>query len=184
MSFDISRRTVVASHILSRIASAVLVMAAGGCAVTQSHVEVSQPPVAGKAVAFAVERCIDRTDTKGRDLGAESTKAFEQKLREVGGFSMARDARYRLTCEVTAFAEGSAFKRWLMPGYGSTIGQVAAMVTDSETGATVLIVRGNATVASGGLYSAGADSYILPSAVEDVVAQLRKWAAGGGGNGK
>ena len=50
------------------------------------------------------------------------------------------------------------------------------MVTDTRTGEIVLILRGNATVAAGGLYSAGADSYIISAAVEQVVEQLRTWA--------
>jgi hypothetical protein len=52
------------------------------------------------------------------------------------------------------------------------------MLTDASTGAIVVIARGNATLASGGLYTIGADTYIVPAAVDDVVSRLRAWALG------
>jgi hypothetical protein len=137
----------------------------------------AKPSVAGP-VEVRVEKCVDRTETKGRDLGAQATKAFEEKLRATKEFIVKDDARFRLGCDVTSFVEGSAIKRWILPGWGATVGQVSAMLTDSATGEIVLIVRGNATLASGGLYTIGADTYIVPSAVDDVVNRLRAWALG------
>jgi len=52
------------------------------------------------------------------------------------------------------------------------------MLTDATTGEILIIARGNATVAGGGLYSIGADTYIVASAVDEVVRQLRAWATG------
>ena len=135
----------------------------------------------GRAKVFDVEleQCIDRTGTPGRALGAEATEAFAKELRNGTEFSAAAGARYRLACEVTSFVEGSAFKRWLLPGWGATVGQVTAMLTDTRTGEVLIIARGNATVAAGGLYTIGADTYILPSAVDQVMNQLREWARTG-----
>jgi hypothetical protein len=126
-----------------------------------------------------LERCVDRTETPGRDLGAEATRAFEAALAKGGEFTLAAGARYRLACEVTSFVEGSAFQRWLLPGWGATVGQVTAMLTDTRTGDVLTIVRGNATVAAGGLYTIGADTYIVPSAVDQVMSELRAWARTG-----
>jgi hypothetical protein len=129
-------------------------------------------------VEVRVEQCVDRTETKGRDLGAQATRAFEEKLRATKEFVVKDDARFRLACDVTSFVEGSAIKRWLLPGWGATVGQVSAMLTDTTTGEIMTIARGNATLASGGLYTIGADSYIVPTAVDDVVQRLRAWALG------
>jgi hypothetical protein len=125
-----------------------------------------------------VERCIDRTETPKRDLGAEATQAFEEKLRAAKEFLVTNDARHRLACEVSGFVEGSAIKRWLLPGWGATVGQVSAMLTDTKTGEVLIITRGNATVAGGGLYTLGAEGYIVGVAVDDVVGRLRAWARG------
>jgi hypothetical protein len=137
----------------------------------------NKPPVA-TPIDVAIEQCVDRTETAGRALGVDATKALEEKLRTTKEFVVREDARFRLTCDVTSFVEGSAFKRWLMPGWGATVGQVSAMLTDTATGAIMVIVRGNATISAGGLYSAGADAYIVPTAVDDVVKRLRAWALG------
>jgi hypothetical protein len=85
--------------------------------------------------------------------------------------------RYVFACDITGFVEGSAFKRWLLPGWGTTVGRIAVMVTDSRSGDTVAIVRASATVSAGGLYSVGADQIILAAAVDDVVKQLQTLAA-------
>ncbi|AJG19141.1 DUF4410 domain-containing protein [Cupriavidus basilensis] len=132
-------------------------------------------PVAGMSgrMPLQVQACVDRTGYAGRDLGREATEALTAKLKEAAGFELEPDGRYVLTCDISAFEEGSAFKRWLLPSWGTTSGQVAVMITDSATGETIALVRGRATVQAGGLYSVGADKIILASAIDDVVRQLR-----------
>ena len=125
-----------------------------------------------------VEPCVDRTETRGRDLALEATVAFEKELRSTKEFVVRDEARFRLACDVSGFVEGSSIKRWLLPGWGATVGQVSAMLTDTTTGEVIIIARGNATVSGGGLYTVGAETYIVASAVEDVVRQLRAWASG------
>lgn len=137
----------------------------------------SHPPPAGP-IAVEIEPCIDRTETATRNLGGEATQAFAERLRATREFVVSEKARYRLACEVTGFVEGSAVKRWILPGWGATVGQVSAMLTDRQTGEILIIARGNATVSAGGFYTIGADSYIVGTAVENVVEQLRGWASG------
>ncbi len=147
---------------------------------TQSYIDVKAQAGTAGAIEVRLEQCIDRTGTKGRDVGADATKAFRQKLPATKIIALKDDGRFRVACEVTSYVEGSAFQRWLMPGWGSTIGQVAAMVTDTTTGEVVVILRGNATVSAGGLYSAGAEDYIIAAAVQDVVNKLQGWIQGRG----
>ena len=134
-------------------------------------------PLAGP-IPLQVEHCVDRTDAKERDLGKEATQAFVEKLGVTKEFVLKENARYRLACEITGFVEGSALKRWLLPGWGATVGQVSAMLTDSATGEILTLAEGNATVSAGGFYTIGAESYIVPTAVDDVVQQLCAWARG------
>ena len=129
-------------------------------------------------VDVRLEPCIDRTETQGRTLALEATHAFDEKIRATKEFVVREGARFRLACDVSGFVEGSAVKRWILPGWGATVGQVSAMLTDTTTGEIVIIARGNATVAGGGLYSIGADTYIVASAVDEVVRQLSAWATG------
>lgn len=158
-------------------------MLLGGLAacVTQTAVEVGKPAPAGVGVALHLQPCVDRTQTPDRDLGAEATAALAGRLGRTPDFRLEPQAPYAVSCEVTHFIAGSALKRWVLPGWGETVGQVAVMVTDEANGEVVLIVRGNARVGSGGLYTLGADTYILAAAVDDVVQQMRAWAQGHSG---
>ncbi len=147
-----------------------------GCETSSTIEAPGSPP--GGIIALRLQPCVDRTHTQGRDLGSEATAAFIEALKQSQAFRLDSGAQYTLICEVDLFIEGSALKRWLLPGCGSTVGQVAAMITDSRTGRTVLIARGNANVNSGGLYTIGADTYILSTAVNDAVRQMANWARG------
>ena len=162
--------------------AAFAVLAFTGCAaelaVKESVSDVRGLSVPGTRLSMQVSPCINRTDYSARDIGTEATAALVDKLRAVSEFDVGSTGRYVLACDISTFVEGSAFKRWLMPGWGATTGQVAVMVTDSTTGETDAIVRGHATVAAGGLYSVDADRIILSSALDDVVRQLRQLAAG------
>jgi hypothetical protein len=170
-----------------RVLAVAFAMALPGCEatlpVTQSYIDAQAPTGAGGKLEVRLEPCVDRTATNGRNLGAEATKAFREKIPSTALIALKDDARFGIACEVTAFAEGSAFQRWLMPGTGVTAGQVAAMVTDVKTGEIVAIARSRATVGGGGLFSAGADDYILAAAVQDVVNQLQAWVGRRGSPG-
>lgn len=166
---------------LSRLALAGL-LALGGCA-SQLATKESLPdwrplPRVGGPMQIQVRRCIDRTGYATRDLSKEATDALVDKLSATTEVEVRPDGRYVVTCDISSFVEGSAFKRWLVPGWGATTGQVAVMVTDSQSGETLAIIRGRATVAAGGLYSVGADQIILASALDDIVRQFRQFAAG------
>ena len=155
-----------------------LVGCAAELAVKESISDLRPLPATGGPLQIKVQPCTDRTETVGRDLGREATDALVGKLKAAREFEVTNNGRYVVSCDVSTFVEGSAFKRWLMPGWGATTGQVAVMVMDSKTGETIAIVRGHATVAGGGLYSAGADQIILASALDDAVKQLRQLAVG------
>ena len=166
-----------------------VVSAAGGCTRVTVGTQAGPQPLPSRPVHVQIEPCVDRTETSGRDLGLEATRAFEEKLRATKEFVVAKSARYRLACEVSAFVESSAVRSWGSIGWGATVGQVSAMLTDTEARETVMIAQGNASVSGGGLYRAGAEAYIVDTAVHSVVEQLRGWVRGelpdaGGRNGE
>jgi hypothetical protein len=130
-------------------------------------------------MALRLQPCVDRTETAGRDLGAEATAAFRADLAASGRFRLDPDARYTLSCDVETFLPGNAAKRLLLPIWGDAAAQVAAMIRDRQSGDTVLIVAGNAALTLGGtlaLVTIGADHYILDEAVKEVVRKMAVWA--------
>ena len=169
-----------ARHLLAAVVISAAVLLAPGCA-TQSQMQVVAPaPESTTVFAIRLEPCVDRTGTKGRDLAGEATRLLTERLQGLANFALREDAPLILTCEVTQFAEGSALKRWLAPGWGSTVGQIALMLSDAKDQSAVLIIQGNSTVSAGGLYTVGAENYILKAATDDVIAKLRAWAASPG----
>jgi len=166
-------------HAMDLLLASATVALLAGCA-AQVGAVADLPAQAPRALPVDVrlEPCIDRTETPGRSLALDATRAFDEKIRATKEFVVRDGARFKLACDVSGFVEGSAVKRWILPGWGATVGQVSAMLTDATTGEILIIARGNATVAGGGLYSIGADTYIVASAVDEVVRQLRAWATG------
>jgi hypothetical protein len=149
-----------------------------GC-VTQSATQIQKPfePVEHRTVY--IEACINRTDYRGaHDLAAEATLVLTEKVKESGLFEITPDAKLVLTCDIVRFAEGSALKRWLMPGWGATQAEVVVMVWDKQGGKVLASFRSEAAVKSGGLYTVGADQYIFAAAFDDILKEMKAWASG------
>jgi hypothetical protein len=154
-------------------------IALGACE-TQSAALVPGPPPTGPVRSVRIDPCQDRTGTSGRDLATEGTRALTEKIKAAGLFEIGADAAFVLTCDIEQFAEGSAFKRWLLPGYGTTRAQIAVALWEKSGDKMLGAFRSHSQVQAGGLYTIGADQYILGTAFDDVIKQLREWLRGGG----
>lgn len=78
-----------------------------------------------------------------------------------------------ITTKVVEYEPGNAFKRWLLPGYGSTAITLRCELKDSASGKLVGSVDARRTVSFGGAYTIGAWRTIFASAAKDVVQELR-----------
>jgi len=149
-----------------------------GCE-TASTVQVQQPFEKPQQNLIRIERCINRTDYRGaHDLEAEATRTLTEKLQESGLFEIVTDAPFVLTCDIERFAEGSAAKRWLVPGWGATQAEVVVMVWEKPGDKVLASFRSETAVRAGGLYTVGADQYILSAVFDDIIKQLRAWVHG------
>lgn len=154
-------------------------MILSGCA-TQAVEQIQHPFLAAKHRTIRIERCIDRSGFKGeRDLAEEATRALTDKIMATNRFEAASDPSLVVTCDIEGFAEGSAFQRWLLPGWGASEAKVAVVVWEKPDDKVLATFRSHSSVSSGGLYTIGADQYILTVAIDDVVNQLQAWAKGG-----
>ena len=73
-----------------------------------------------------------------------------------------------------SYEPGSAFKRWLAPGFGSTQATVKTLLIDKKTRRSLGEFMSADTVGSGGLFSAGADKGILDSIATGIVDEIEK----------
>lgn len=62
---------------------------------------------------------------------------------------------------LTSYEPGSAFKRWVLPGLGKTQCTLKTSLIDRKTGKVLAEMVAAEEVGSGGLYSIGADKWIL-----------------------
>lgn len=79
--------------------------------------------------------------------------------------------RLVLTADIVQYEKGDAFKRWLWPGYGSTVLVVRGGLADAD-GRKVGSVDAKRTVDAGGGYTVGAWESIFRNVAEDIVAKL------------
>ncbi|MGE5303833.1 MAG: DUF4410 domain-containing protein [Alphaproteobacteria bacterium] len=112
-------------------------------------------------------------------MAEEATRALTDKIMATNRFEAASDPSLVVTCDIEGFAEGSAFQRWLLPGWGASEAKVAVVVWEKPDDKVLATFRSHSSVSSGGLYTIGADQYILTVAIDDVVNQLQAWAKGG-----
>jgi hypothetical protein len=150
-----------------------------GCE-TVSTVQVQQPFEKAEKKQIQIERCINRTDYQGaHDLEAEATRALTEKIQESELFEIAPNAPFVLTCDIERFAEGSAAKRWLMPGWGATQAEVVVMIWEKPGEKVLASFRSETAVKGGGLYTIGADKYIFGAVFDDIIKKLRVWVHDG-----
>ena len=74
--------------------------------------------------------------------------------------------------KIIEYRKGDAFKRWLWPGYGSTILVIEATLLDSE-GNVDAMAQANRSVDGGGGYTIGAWKKIFENVANDLVRDLR-----------
>jgi hypothetical protein len=149
-----------------------------GCA-TESSVQIPQPFKPARFYKIHIDQCVNRTDYRGKhDLEDEATRALVNKIKGSGLLEIDPESNFILTCNIERFAKGSALKRWVVPGWGTTNAEVSVMIWEKLGEKVLVMFRSQASVEAGGLYTIGADKYILNAAFNDIVKQLKAWLNG------
>lgn len=117
----------------------------------------------------------DTGQTFDQDLQQMFTDALTQELQSQNLLWTAgtQGAHLVIATRIVAYEPGNAFKRWLLPGYGSTVITLHCELKESPGGKLVGSVDARRTVSIGGLYSIGAWRTIFSSVAKDVVKELR-----------
>ena len=148
----------------------------GACA-TQSAVQIREPFDPVKHRAVQIHKCQDRSGYQGKhDLTGEATRTLREKVDASEFFEVKADGSLLLICEIEDFAEGSAVKRWLMPGWGATRSSVAVTVMETSGQKVLANLRSQSAVSAGGFFTVGADQYILGTAFDEILQKLEAWA--------
>ncbi len=120
------------------------------------------------------------------DTGQQFDVDVEQMLRNAVTLELENAGLYSrqagtgvmvMNMSITDYQKGDAFKRWLMPGYGSTVLTIHCELVDSE-GNVDAMADARRTVDAGGAYTIGAWESIFNQVAKDLVEDLRKQKAG------
>lgn len=101
-------------------------------------------------------------------LTAQLKEKFQEKNLPISEAAQPGDDTLVVQSTMLVFVAGDAFKRWLMPGAGKTQCTVRTRLLAPGTDQVLAEIVAAKEVGAGGLYSAGADEWILKDAAEDI----------------
>ncbi len=78
-----------------------------------------------------------------------------------------------LPCRIAEYQPGDAFKRWLMPGYGSTVLDVKCELLEHGNDKPVGTAEARHTVDAGGGYTIGAWKYIFGNLSKEIAKEVK-----------
>lgn len=156
-----------------RVALCITLLLTAGCASGKPVIWVDE------GVSFSNYRAVEvravANDT-GRtfdfDVAGSLTDKVRSKLVEHGvllteGGQMV-EATVVLSTSLTLYSPGNAAARWALPGAGATECIVKGALVDGQTGAQLGVLLSHRSVSAGGLYSVGADRWILDVVATDI----------------
>lgn len=143
------------------------------CGTTQHSLKMEEQYVSYEDTRVAVGTVSNETgetfdvdvETMLRDALAENLKAHEIYCEN------AQDHDLTLNARVTEYKKGDAFKRWLLPGYGSTVLTVECELVD-PAGKIIGTAEARRTVEGGGAYTIGAWQSVFSNVAHDVIDDL------------
>ena len=143
------------------------------CATGQPVIWVEQGVSLSNYHAVEVRRVANDTgQTFDFDVAGSLTDKVRSKLAE-RGVRLTEGGRVVegilvLSTSLTTYAPGSAPARWVVPGAGTTECIVKGALLDGQTGAQLGVLLSHRSVSSGGLFSVGADQWILDMVATDI----------------
>ena len=161
--------------------TAIGVLALSGCGTAQQDISFVPEFVPASGTVIAVGEVVDAApklkrgnEHKDLDVARKMRDALEAKLRAsklLGGSEAGRKPLV-LSARIVDYEPGDAFKRWLMPGYGSTVLTVECALHDGTK--RVATVNARRTVDAGGGYTIGAWETIFGQVADDIVNGLKE----------
>jgi len=146
---------------------------AAGCGTVEHRVALDQGYRVEPGTKVAVGPVTNKTgQTFDIDVEKMLADALAQTLQERNlAWTKAPAPKLTLATDIVEYSKGDAFKRWLLPGWGSTVLVVRATLTD-DNDRKVGTVEAKRTVDAGGGYTIGAWKTVFNDLAQDVVTDL------------
>lgn len=152
----------------------ILLVAASGCG-TVYHTLKFEDDYKPKAETAIEVGSVSNETGKTFDIAIESMLK-EALIQAFSDESLLRTDNRNLSlttnCRIIEYEKGNAFKRWLVPGWGSTVLTIECDLLDSNSKVGTLIAK--RTVDGGGGYSVGAWEKVFQQLAGDVVQDVKE----------
>lgn len=157
---------------------AVVGVATAGCGSTNKNVKFNEGYKCAKDTMIKVPLAKNATGKTFEGINVE-TALTEEMAKALGDEGIRADNTYTgnhlsLPCQITEYEPGSAFKRWLMPGYGSTVLQVKCDLLENGQDNSIGVVEARHTVNAGGAYTIGAWKYVFVNLSKDIAKEIKE----------
>lgn len=158
----------------------------GGC-VTPSgptRIESELLPRPGAKIVLGTVTAANGVTFEKIDAVGMLREAMLSSLSEAGIRSLDGERDFSLNLQITDYRPGNAFKRWLLPGWGSTVLAVRGELKDIREDKLAATITHKRSVPIGGVFSIGAWKRIFAMVANDIAEDLkRKVEQGGKGGG-
>ena len=148
-----------------------------GCGTTNKNVKFNEGYQSAKGTKIEVPSAKNTTGKTFEEIDVEKILT-EEIIKALGNEGISADNTYTgnrllLPCRITEYEPGSAFKRWLMPGYGSTVLDVKCELHEQGHDEAVGVAEARHTVDAGGGYTIGAWKYIFSNLSKEIAKELK-----------
>lgn len=144
------------------------------CGTAEHSVRVEDKQAFRADTTIALGAVANKTgETFDVDIEAMLTEAVISELRKENLHGLkGSPGVVTMDVNIIEYRKGDAFKRWLWPGYGSTVLVVEATLLDAE-GNVDATAQANRSVDAGGGYTIGAWKGIFSDVAHDLVSDLK-----------
>lgn len=160
-----------------------IVVFIAGCVTSKPMVSMMEGVSLTGYKMFEVHPVLNETGkTFEFDVADTLTQNIKSKLKDKGyivsdGTETSKEVLI-IKSSLLSYEPGSAFKRWIAPGFGKTQATVKTLLIDKRTGKVLGELVSAEAVSAGGLYSAGADKRILDAIAEGLADEIEKKVKG------
>jgi len=160
------------SGVRSGVVAALLVMILSGCGSVQHKMDMQSGyvPVVGTKIEIGK---VSNESGQTFDVNVEQllTDALTEKLGEKDLLWKGQgNTKLLLSGKIVEYEKGNAFKRWLMPGWGSTVLNVKAELKKGDQ--LVGTAEARRTIVAGGGFTIGEWNKVFRSVAGDIVEDL------------
>jgi len=161
---------------LPLVGTTVIILALQGCGSVDHQLILKDNYIPRTGMSVEVGMITNETGRTNYDepIGLEGVmrRALHNKLREKGLLATDDNAnKIIIDTKIVEYEQGSAFKRWLLPGWGATVLSVKCDLKEANQLIGSLDAR--RTVSAGGAATRGAWHTIFNSLAEDIIEELQ-----------